>query len=122
MLEQARCGALSSLPRPRPQMRREAGACSMCDSSLQTHDAVTGIDVYGLSRDARSVVAEQEGSGIAHILAGDVSTKRRFLFNPAEDIAEAAHRHRAHGAQRPPGDGVDANVLRPQIMGKIACG
>src|SRR5262249_46799327 len=81
-----------------------------------------GIDVMNLPGAAAREIAEEIPRGVADFLDRHAAPQWRVVLVPFEDVAEVTDPRRRQRLDRARGDGVDADILFPQIGGEIANG
>src|SRR5579863_6943020 len=107
---------LSTSAALRPSLKDDTSGIS---GRSEPHDVIAAIDVERLTGDGAGQIAGQEQGGAAHLELIYVAVQGSALHVGPHHFAQVADAARRQGLDGPRGDGVHADVLRPQAMGEV---
>src|SRR5262249_62392766 len=82
-------------------------------------DVVAGIDEMDFARDAGRQIRQEIQTSSTQLLQGDASAKRRMFLLEGEHVARVGNAGASERTDRPSRYGIDPNLLRAEIDGKI---
>lgn len=88
--------------------------------ALSTQDMVAGVHVQRIAGDGPRAVAGQEGAQRADLLQLHQAAQRRTPHGVRHERVEVRNAGGRPRGQRPGGDRIDADPLRPQLRGQVA--